>query len=161
MHIWTLRTWEKYYDLSDAKHRTGLHTRFEKGVDPEVRAACLRFCAWLRTEYFFPIRIPIYFKQAARIKAMDGELVSATFFEPVNRQDEPYARIATGDYQQLKEKIGRDNALASILLSVAHELTHYVQWINDIRLTAIGEERQASRYARFILDEYADVVEHP
>ena len=124
-------------------------------------AACLRFCAWLRTEYFFPIRIPIYFKQAARIKAMDGELVSATFFEPVNRQDEPYARIATGDYQQLKEKIGRDNALASILLSVAHELTHYFQWINDIRLTAIGEERQASRYARFILDEYADVVEHP
>lgn len=92
---------------------------------------------------------------------MDGELVSATFFEPVNRQDEPYARIATGDYQQLKEKIGRDNALASILLSVAHELTHYFQWINDIRLTAIGEERQASRYARFILDEYADVVEHP
>lgn len=161
MHIWTLRAWEKYYDLSDAKHRTGLRTRFEKGVDPEVRAACLRFCAWLRTEYFFPIRIPIYFKQAARIKAMDGELVSATFFEPVNRQDEPYARIATGDYQQLKEKIGRDNALASILLSVAHELTHYFQWINDIRLTAIGEERQASRYARFILDEYADVVEHP
>ena len=161
MHIWTLRRWEKYYDLSDAKHRTGLRTRFEKGVDPEVRAACLRFCAWLRTEYFFPIRIPIYFKQAARIKAMDGELVSATFFEPVNRQDEPYARIATGDYQQLKEKIGRDNALASILLSVAHELTHYFQWINDIRLTAIGEERQASRYARFILDEYADVVEHP
>ena len=161
MHIWKLRTWEKYYDLSDAKHRTGLRTRFEKGVDPEVRAACLRFCAWLRTEYFFPIRIPIYFKQAARIKAMDGELVSATFFEPVNRQDEPYARIATGDYQQLKEKIGRDNALASILLSVAHELTHYFQWINDIRLTAIGEERQASRYARFILDEYADVVEHP
>ena len=161
MHIWTLTTWEKYYDLSNAKHRSGLRTRFERGVDPEVRAACLRFCAWLRKEYFFPIRIPVYFKKSEQIKAMDGEMVSATFFEPVNKYDEPYARVATGDYQKLREVAGRDDALASILMSIAHELTHYFQWINDIKLTAIGEERQASNYARIILYEYADVVEHP
>ena len=161
MHIWTITTWEKYYDLSNPKHRKGLRTRFEKGIDPEVRAACLRFCVWLRAEYFFPIRIPIYFKQAERIRAMDGEMVCATFFEPINKHDEPYARVATGDYQQLKEEMGRDDALASVLLSVAHELTHYFQWINDVKLTTIGEERQASRYARIILDEYADDVEHP
>ena len=161
MHIWMLEKWEKHYDLSDKKHRIGLRTRFEKGVDPEVRGACLRFCAWLRTEYFFPIRIPIYFKKSEYIKAKDGDLVSATFWGPLDKQVEPYARIATGDYQKMKEKRGRDNALASILMSVAHELTHYFQWINDIELTEIGSERQATNYARIILDEYADVVDHP
>ena len=57
--------------------------------------------------------------------------------------------------------LGRDDALALILETIAHELTHYFQWINDIRLTEIGYERQAASYADYILDEYASVVDHP
>lgn len=50
---------------------------------------------------------------------------------------------ATGDLNEIKQKLCQDDALASILCSISHELTHYFQWINNIKLTKIGEERQA------------------
>jgi hypothetical protein len=141
--------------------RSGLRFVIDKGVDPEVRRACKEFGAWLRKEYFFPIRIPVYVKANERIKAKDGDMVTGTFFEPYNRGHEPYIRIAAGDYKDLLLELGKDSALAAILSSIVHELTHYFQWINDIKLTEIGIERQASAYSSFLLDEYAETREHP
>lgn len=161
MHIWTIRKWEKFYDLSNPNHRTGVRLKFDKSIDPEVRRACKEFLLWLRKEYFFPIRVPIYIKASRRIKAMDGDMVVGTFFMPDNRNDEPYIRIATGDYDELVRKWGKKNALASTLFVMAHELTHYFQWINDITLTPIGEERQATNYSNFIVWDYAETREHP
>ena len=54
----------------------------------------------------------------------------------------------------LCHKWGKDSALTAILSTIAHELTHYFQWINALKLTPIGQERQATNYARYILDEY-------
>lgn len=161
MHIWTIKKWIKYLDYDNNHYRTGLRLRFEKDVDPEVKRACKEFCTWIRTEYFFPVRVNIYFKNSKSIKALDGELVNGTFWRPFNKFEEPYARVATGDYYEDLLKRGKDNALATILITTAHELTHYFQWINNIQLTKIGEERQATVYARCILDEYAETREHP
>ncbi|MCE0554415.1 hypothetical protein LQK80_24240 [Bacillus thuringiensis] len=47
------------------------------------------------------------------------------------------------------------------MFTIAHELTHYFQWINDIRLTRIGYERQATAYSGYIIDEYKETREHP
>ncbi|MDZ3953856.1 hypothetical protein U0X36_13395 [Bacillus thuringiensis] len=110
---------------------------------------------------FFSIRVPIYVKSSYKIKAMDGELVYGTFFEPFDRNDEPYIRISTGDYYDELEKRGKDDALGGYLFTIAHELTHYFQWINDIRLTRIGYERQATAYSGYIIDEYKETREHP
>ncbi|CJC72006.1 Uncharacterised protein [Streptococcus pneumoniae] len=100
-------------------------------------------------------------KSACKIKAMDGELVYGTFFEPFNRNDEPYIRISTGDYYETLKKNGKDDALGYYLVTIAHELTHYFQWINDINLTKIGYERQATTYSGYIIDEYKETREHP
>ena len=161
MHIWTLKNWKEYYDLNDVTHRSGLYLRFDKEVEPEVKRACKEFGKWLRKNYFFPIKIPIYFKETEFIKALDGDLVSATFFEPYDKTVEPYIRIATGDYIKLLNKSGKNNALGSVLYSMAHGLTHYFQWINDIHLTSIGQERQATVYAGYIIDEYKKTRKHP
>lgn len=161
MPIWKLTKWKRYYDLKDKNHRTGLRLKFDKAVDTEVVRACKEFCKWLRLEYKFPIRIPIYFKSSKQIKATDGEMVSAVFFGPFDKHVEPYIRISTGDYQDMVESNGKDNALAGILGSIGHELTHYFQWINDIELTEIGKERQAVSYAKYIIDKYAETREHP
>lgn len=142
--------------------RKGLRFRFDKKVDPEVRRACLEFGAWLRSVYFFPIRINIYYKSQYKVKALDGEYVSATFFGPFSKSQEPYIKISTGDYQELLSEWGKDNALVSIIVSIAHELTHYFQWLNDnLELTDATLEKQACYYGNKIFKEYAQTIEHP
>lgn len=138
-----------------------MRLRFDKEVDTEVRRAIKEFVQWLCSEYFFPIRVLIYIRAAKQIKAMDGELVSATCFMPYDKYAEPYIRVSTGDYVEIKETCGKDNALAGILGSIAHELTHYFQWVNNINLTEIGVERQANKYRDYILYEYAQTRDHP
>ena len=160
MHIWTVTDWKKNLP-NDTSRRTGIRFRYEKSVHSEVKRACSQFAIWLRTQYYFPLRVVVYVKGAKYIKTKDGENVVGSFFEPFSYLDEPYIRIATGDYDELTSVWGDDNALASILLSLAHELTHYYQWINSIQLTPTGRERQATRYANYILDEYSLTREHP
>lgn len=160
MHIWTISDWKKNL-RDDISRRSGIRFRYEKTVHPEVKRACSQFAVWLRTQYCFPLRVLVYVKGAKTIRSKDGDSVVGSFFEPFSYLDEPYIRIATGDYEKLTSKLGEDSALASILLSLAHELTHYYQWINNVQLTPIGRERQAARYANYIIDEYSLTREHP
>lgn len=159
MNVWKLNTGIIYYEKRNV--RRGLRLRFDNNVDAEVRRACKEFCNWLRHNYIFPFRIPIYIKSSYYIKSMDGDKVSATFFQPYDKLTESYIRIAAGDYYDMLNKWDKDQALGAILHSIAHELTHYFQWINDISLTDIGYERQASVYAKAVVDEYAKIREHP
>ncbi len=154
MNIWTTRKWSRIKDIPWENIRTGLRFRFDKDVHEEVRAACLDFGKWLRSEYSFPMRVPVYVKSAVRLKCMDGDFACGTFFGPYDHRLEPYIRIAVGDYLLLCEKWDKNRARAEILKSIAHELTHYYQWLNRVDLTEIGEERQAARYSRMILDQY-------
>lgn len=161
-HIWTIEDWEKNIDLDVEGHRTGLRMRFDKEIDSEVRRACKEFAHFLRKEYFFPIRVVIYIKKKSKIRAMDGEEVYGIFWSMEEDYTvEPNIRVAAGDFDILCKKWGKDSALTAILLTIAHELTHYFQWINSLQLTSIGQERQATKYARYILDEYAETREHP
>lgn len=159
MNIWACDNWKNILDVGNI--RSGIRLRFDNHVDAEVRRACKEFLNWLRKQYYFPIRVPVYIKSSYSIKAMDGDLVSATFFEPYDYNVEPYIRVSTGNYAFAENAQERDNALASILHSIAHELTHYFQWINGVKLTERGYEQQATRYAHLILDEYAETREHP
>ncbi len=159
MNIWTIRRWEN--NLEAENRRTGLYFRYDSNVDPEFKGACKRFAKWVRSEYYFPLRVLVYIKGKRYIKAKDGEKVVGVFFEPFEYTVEPYVRIAAGDYGDLKNEIGRDNAIASILLSITHEITHYFQWINNLELTDSGRERQATRYSHMIIDMYAMTCEHP
>lgn len=136
--------------------RTGLRIRGEK-VHPEVRESSIRFAKWLRTNHSFPVRVPVYLSPRCKLKSRSGEMVFGTFFEPYDKNVEPYIRVATGDYLQDKQKLGKDNALAGILGTLAHEVVHYFQWIDD-EMTA---EAEVIICADDILDRYADAVDHP
>ena len=159
MNVWKTKKWYEYYRFHHC--RSGLRIRYEKNVNSEVKRAINEFVCWLRNEYVFPKRINMYVKEKRRIKAMNGENVCGTFFRPTDRNEEPYIKIATGDYLELFDKWGKDDALASILTAIAHELTHYFQWLNDLNLTFIGEERQATNYSHKILYDYAETRDHP
>jgi hypothetical protein len=138
--------------------RTGLRFRCEKGVHPEVRNACLTFGKWLRSEFRFPIRLVIYLKKAEKIKTMDKDFVSAVFFAPFNKELEPYAKVSTGDYLELVTDWGKNEALASILGSIAHEIGHYYQWVNNEELEEELEELRANEFKEYVLDLYFPTV---
>jgi hypothetical protein len=86
----------------------------------------------------------------------DGTHVAAEFFGPFNRDEEPFIRIATGDYSELKRKIGRDHALAVYIDSMSHEIVHYYQWLQG----RVSERGVAIR-ARGLLLKYAAEVNRP
>ena len=159
MNIWKSDSWEEYYKYRT--YRSGLRIRYDENVDSEVKRAIKECACWLRSKHRFPKRVCIYVKSERRIIATNGEKVCGTFWRPADRDKEPYIRLATGDYSELLKQIGKDNALASILISMLHELTHYFQWLNDVELTLIGEERQATNYSRKLIAEYAETREHP
>jgi hypothetical protein len=136
--------------------RRGLRIIGDRG-NVEVRGAIIRFARWLRGQYDFPTRVPVYLRPESILVNMHGEECYASFFAPWNRKDEPYIRIATGDYPQIRRRMGRDNALARYLASLAHEVIHYQQWIKSNRLSEKGVVRASHR----IVERYALVVARP
>ena len=136
--------------------RSGLRIRGARG-HPEVRSALVLYAKWLRKEYEFPIRVPVYLFPGETIITQDGEHVSASFVAPYNRCIEPFIRIATGDYSHIQRIHGRDDALASYILSLSHEIVHYFQWIE----TGIVDERGVVRKATSMLRRYAADMDRP
>lgn len=155
-HIWTLKSWQKRINTAENRHKSGLRLHFESGVNGEVKSACKDFAAFLREKYFFPLRINVYIKSSRRITAADGEKVVGTFFSYFDIAKPPYIRVAAGDYIELCKEYNKKEAIIKILQTLAHELTHYFQYINDIKLTKIGEERQATNYSFYIIEEYIE-----
>ena len=132
--------------------RSGLRIRGARG-HPEVRGAYVRYAKWLRKNYEFPIRCPVYLYPSDMLLTRDGKLASAIFFGPYDRNEEPNIRIATGDYPDLERADGRDNALASYIHSFSHEIVHYIQWCETGNATERGVERKAdSMLRRYTLD---------
>jgi hypothetical protein len=87
----------------------------------------------------------------------DGRKCSACFFEPYDRNVEPFIRIATGDYRQLKDEMGRDSALASFIVSLAHEIVHYQQWLGP----NVVSEHGVARKATAMLRQYGQIRSRP
>ena len=142
----------------NGKHRkrTGLRIRGARG-HPEVRAALIRYARWLRANYEFPIRVPVYLSPRDRITTVDGKKVTASFFAPFDSDAEPYIRIATGDYSSLRGQIGRDSSLAAFIASLSHEVIHYQQWLER------GDvwERGVARKGVEMLRQYELTVDRP
>ena len=161
MHIWTIERWKRYAspELITPKSRIQLHC--DKNTNEDLKLACRHFIQWVKKEYYFPIPLCINLKKQALLKTKDGGTAVGTFFEPTDDSVLPHIRIATGDYPDLLDSLGRDDAIATILTVIAHEMTHYFQWINALPLTERGRERQATQYSHFILDEYSQTREHP
>lgn len=138
------------------ENRKGLRIHGQRG-NIVVRDALKRFAKWLRKEYDFPIRVSVYLNQHSSFITIEGEESTASFFAPYNRNVEPYIRIATGDYDELVDECGRNDALASYICSLAHEIIHYQQWIINGATTEKGVEKKAVA----ILRRYSETVDEP
>lgn len=138
------------------QRRDGLRICGSRG-HPIVRKALIKFAAWLRLHFDFPVRVPVYLLARPYVLSQSGAKCSASFFAPDSRDDEPFIRIATGDYNILRSKRKRDDVLASFINSFAHEFVHYQRWI------ATGDvwERGVARRAEAILIRYCRSTDRP
>ncbi len=93
--------------------------------------AVKKFARWLRGHYEFPVPVSVLLSPHYQLKTNMGRNVSAFFFLTNGKGVKPYIKISTGDYPDLKRSEGRNNALGSILNSVAHEVIHYHQWLEN------------------------------
>lgn len=149
-NIWKDDSWKHYVYSDDSCF--GIKLRIDKDVDNKVRTRCLELIKYLKTNYNFPVEIRIHIKNVKFIIAKDGEKCHGIFWRIDNDFTcKPYIKIATNQTDNFEEE-----DVEYIIFVILHELTHYFQWINNVKLTPIGEERQASRYAYLILDEFYD-----
>ena len=142
---------------TDNVENKGIYLRFSKGVDKELREIIMLFVYWLRCNYNFPVKLMVYIKDTPYIvNHLTNEKASASIFLPDDRTQSPRARIAAGDYYGLVAKMGEFSASCSVLASIAHEITHYYQWLKDE--TGEGElcEKQARRKSKNIVNKYLD-----
>lgn len=136
--------------------RRGLRIVTRRG-HPVVGAAFVRFARWLRLHHDFPVRVPVYTSPRERLVTLHGEVATASFFAPWDREVEPYIRVATGDFEAERDARGRDDALASFLVSLAHEVVHYQQWLRGDPLVEDGVDAEALA----MVERYAETVDHP
>jgi len=136
--------------------RPGLRIIRHRG-DPAVGGALVRYAGWLRKNYDFPVRVPVYLRPGNHLVTRERHIASASFFAPFDLRVEPYIRIATGDYPVLKKQCGRDNALAQYIHSLSHELIHYWQWLE----TGTTWEAGVVVRATGMLRKYEKCVDHP
>lgn len=57
--------------------RSGLRICGHRG-HPVVRRALIRYAGWLRTQFQFPIRVPVYLLPGELVLTVRGELASAS-----------------------------------------------------------------------------------
>lgn len=136
--------------------RTGIRVLGHRG-NPTVRKALVRFVRWLRTRMRFPVRVPIYLSAKKVLICADGRTAVGVFFYPNDLSTDPYIRIATGDYADIRRTRGRDDSLAAFIQTLAHEVVHYEQWVAGRH---VGE-RGASRRAARLLKHYSRSVRRP
>ena len=138
------------------EQRSGLRIRGHRG-NPHVRGALIRYARWLRLRFEFPIHVPVYLLPSHTVRTMHGEECSASIFLPWSKKQEPFIRIATGDYPLLARQRGRNNVLAAYLVSLSHEVLHYQQWIH----TGSSSERGVGARAAGLVRRYSESVAAP
>lgn len=140
--------------------RTGLLLRYETGISPEVNMVCIKFCKWLRRQFDFPIRVVIYLKPDYRIRnRTTNEMALATFLAPYDKNLEPEIRIATGSYMELIKLKGKKYALYEMLDSIAHEIIHYQQWLEDKELNEDDAEEQGYNLVDSYLETFTSILD--
>ena len=81
--------------LKEHSYNDGLSTRFDRGINPDIRQCVLEFIRWIRVIYVFPVRLNLYFKNTKTIKnSITKETATATIFLPDDKQASAHSRLA-------------------------------------------------------------------
>lgn len=155
-----MNLWQRYLlSNKNADASQGLSLHFEKGIEPQFRTLCMQFAAWLRKHYSFPVHINIYIKDCEKIRLVGGQMAYGGFRYFENRP--PYIRIPARVEPEVREAYEDMDIHYAILGSLAHELTHYYQWVAGSAQTEAVSERQANYFRFRIIEQFCKDCDLP
>lgn len=134
----------------DSAEETGIRYVFPKGFKEDTRKEILQFIKFIRSNYYFPIRIKIWFVNETHfVSQIDGHKYYGVFFNG-DSDKKTYPKI------YIAAKQAERNSIEDILFSIAHELTHYYQWyfFEDDKRTDRSLEIEANKWTKYILCTY-------
>lgn len=148
MIFWIEKQFKNEY-LNSAKEN-GIRCVFSTGFDELTKKEIKQFIEFIRSNYYFPIRIKITFSNEPYfVSDVDGHKYYGIFYDG-DEDKKIYPKIYIAGKQTEK------NPIDDILFCIAHELTHYYQWyfIEDIKRTDRSLEIEANKWAKYILYRY-------
>lgn len=134
------------------KNAPDIKMHFEKDVNLCVKLAFKEFRKWLKTKMIFAITINVYVTNTYRVTTKNHVEGTGIFGTPSSKNKYPYIKLATSDFEELKNEIGYYNGMMSILHTFAHEIVHYKQWIDNKAF----REKLADKEATKLVNEYTD-----
>jgi len=115
--------------------------RTKRGV-LEAKEPIKRFTKWLRKNYDFPVQLSVNLLPGETFTTMEGKQVVGSFrwFEDGRN---PYIRLATGDYLDLCEELGKEDAALSVLETYARQFIRYQNWCKNGKCTDHGVNKKS------------------
>ena len=128
----------------------GLRIRCLDEIELQLREIVIEFGKWIRARLDFPIAVTVYVRSKYISKINSGDPFLASFFVPDNRAYNPYIRV---DVENHKDNLNDVNEFRkSILVSIAHEIIHYMQWIDEV----VFCEEEAENKSEQLLDKFLE-----
>jgi len=134
----------------DSAKETGIRCVFSKEFNEDTRTEIMQFIKFIRANYYFPIRVKIWFDNETHfVNQTDGHKYYGVFYDGDSDKTK-YPKIYIAAKQTEK------NSIEDILFSIAHELTHYYQWyfLEDDKRTDRSLEIEANKWTKYILYTY-------
>ena len=119
MNPWECNQYKEIF--RKAKNKSGISIYFGKTPD-ELKNIISSFITWLETKYEFPITIYIDFVYKNYLRMSTGRKVNGIFGWD-DYQNDVRITIAIKEYPKKRD-------IEDIILTLIHELTHYMEWIN-------------------------------
>lgn len=141
--------------MNTLSNKVGIRFYIDENVDLEIKLACKEFAKWLKINITFNTLIKVHISKEYQVITRRKERVSGIFGTPSYKNKYPYIKVATGDFQELKEENGKYNALMSTLNTFAHEIIHYKQWIENRPF----REKEAKKESTKLVESFSEYKE--
>ncbi|PJI07265.1 MULTISPECIES: tetratricopeptide repeat protein [Clostridium] len=137
--------------------RGGLRIRYESHMDLQLKDIIIEFARWLRKKYIFPIRLTIYIRYEYKSKANNSDKFLASFLEPDSEKYNPHIRVEVKNH---RDDVDDTNEFRKyILISIAHEIIHYMQWIKKVDFCEKEAEYKSEKLVQlFIKERFYDLT---
>lgn len=130
----------------------GLQIRCLFKDNVQLRDLIIEFASWLRKNIEFKIPVKVYIRNEYIREKDKSKKFYGTFVSSDNKQEKPYITVDikrhTDSFKDVVEFSGE------VLMTIAHEVIHYIQWSEEEKLSEEEAEEIAEDKAEELVDRF-------